>query len=130
VSRSRCVGALGLAAPLIRPDRLYVLSLAPQQDVHFVRPPEKRRFDDGAYAGLARLRIPVAGMYRVSLDRPFDVVASHGIVESRDFGGRHGCGAPRKIVLYALPDGVLALQLSGDVSPRVRVTVTRAPQRG
>jgi hypothetical protein len=118
------------SAPLIRPGRLYILALAPQQDVHFVKAPEKRGLDDGAYAGLARLRIPAAGLYRVSLDRPFwiDVVSSHGIVESRDFGGRPGCAAPHKIVLYSLPTGVLVLQLSGDVASHVRLTLTRAPR--
>lgn len=123
-------GRNAASAPLMRPDRLYVLSLSPQQDVHFVRLPEKRGLSDGAYAGLMRLRVPAAGLYRVSLDRPFwiDVVSKHGFIESSDFAGQPGCGAPHKIVLFPLAAGTLVLQLSGDVSPRVRVTLTRAPR--
>ncbi len=117
------------SAPVIRADRLYDLALAPQQDVHFVLRPEKRALTDGAYAGLARLRVAAAGLYRISIDRPFwiDVIADDQVVESRDFAGRPGCGAPHKIVVYELPAGSLVLQLSGAISARVRVTLTRVP---
>lgn len=117
------------SAPEIRADRLYDLSLAPQQDVHFVLRPEKRSLTDGAYAGLARLHVAAAGLYRISIDKPFwiDVIAKDQFVESQDFAGFPGCGPPRKIVVYELPAGDLTLQLSGAVSPRVRVTLTRVP---
>lgn len=126
---SAAAGRDSATAPVVRPDRLYDLSLSPQQDVHFVLRPEKRALTDGAYAGLARLRVATAGLYRISIDRPFwvDVVAGGQIVESQDFAGRPGCSAPHKIVVYALPAGNLVLQLSGAISPRVRVTLTRVP---
>ncbi len=117
------------SAPVIRADRLYDLSLAPQQDVHFVLRPEKKALTDGAYAGLARLRVASAGLYRISIDKPFwiDVLARGQFVESQDFAGRGGCGAPRKIVVYELPAGSFVLQLSGAISPQVRVVLTRVP---
>lgn len=117
------------AAPAVRPNRLYDLSLAPQQDVRFVVHPEKRALTDGAYAGLARLHVPAAGLYRISIDKGFwiDVVAYRQTLDSRDFAGRAGCGEPRKIVVYELPAGDLVLQLSGAISPHVRVTLTLVP---
>ncbi len=128
-ARSITAGRDEAAAPPIGPDRLYDLSLAPQQDVRFVVHPEKRALTDGAYAGLARLRVPAAGLYRISIDKGFwiDVVTGHETLDSRDFAGRAGCGEPRKIVVYELPAGDLVLQLSGAISPHVRVTLTRVP---
>lgn len=117
------------SAPIVRPDRLYDLALAPQQEVRFVLHPEKRSITDGAYAGLARLHVAAGGLYRISIDKPFwvDVIANGQMVESRDFAGLPGCGPPRKIVVYELPSGNLVLQLSGAISTRVRVTLTRVP---
>ena len=122
-------GRENASAPEIRADRLYDLSLAPQQDVHFVLQPQKKALTDGAFAGLARLHVATAGRYRISIDRPFwiDVIAQNQFIESQDFAGRHGCDAPRKIVVYELPSGDFILQLSGAISPRVRVTLTRVP---
>ncbi len=131
VARSEVAGRDAASAPIIVADRLYDLALTPQQDVHFLQRPEKRALTDGAYAGLTRLRVATAGLYRISIDGPFwiDVIAKDQIVESRDFAGRGGCGAPRKIVVYELPAGSLVLQLSGAISPRVRVTLTRVPDQ-
>ncbi len=131
VARSEAAGRDAASAPIIVADRLYNLTLTPQQDVHFLQRPEKRALTDGAYAGLTRLRVGTAGLYRISIDGPFwiDVIAKDQIVESRDFAGRGGCGAPRKIVVYELPAGSLVLQLSGAISPRVRVTLTRVPDQ-
>lgn len=128
-AQSAVAGRDSASAPVIRADRLYDLSLAPQQSVHFVLQPEKRALTDGAYAGIARLRVAAAGPYRISIDRAFwiDVIANDQIIESRDFAGRPGCGAPHKIVVYELPAGTLVLQLSGAISPKVRVTLTRVP---
>ncbi len=127
--QSAAAGRNRATAPVIRADRLYDLSLAPQQDVHFVLRPEKKALTDGAYAGLARLRVASAGLYRISIDKPFwiDVLANGQFVESRDFAGRGGCGAPHKIVVYELPAGSFVLQLSGAISPQVRVTLTHVP---
>ncbi len=128
-ARSLTAGRDAAAAPAIGANHLYDLSLAPQQDVRFVVHPEKRALTDGAYAGLARMHVPAAGLYRISIDKGFwiDVVAGHETLDSRDFAGRAGCGEPRKIVVYELPAGDLVLQLSGAISPHVRVTLTRVP---
>jgi hypothetical protein len=63
------------------------------------------------------------------LSRPFwvDIVRKGRLVASTDFTGARGCSAPHKIVLYALPAGDVLLQLSGEVSPHVELTVTRSP---
>jgi len=116
------------SAPTLATDRLYRLTLTLQQHVAFAKAPGKKALTDGAYAGIARFNVPSPGPYRVSIDRPFwiDVVQEGNLIKSTDFTGERGC-APHKIVAYDLPAGTLVLQLSGQVTPRVNVSITRAP---
>lgn len=114
------------SAPLVMPDRLYELAIRPQAQVAFEVPPGKKVPIEGASAGLARLRLPTAGKYRISIDQSFwiDVVADNHLVAAEDFQGRPGCHTPHKIVLYSLPGGEeLLLQLSGAVGSHVRLTI-------
>jgi hypothetical protein len=116
-------------SPPLAPGQLYELALAPQSQVHFAAAPGKSRSTEG-YAGLAALRVPSAGVYRIALDQPIwvDVVAEGTQVRSRDFQGRGGCSAPHKIVEFVLPAEVaLTVQLSSGSSPTVRVAVLAAP---
>jgi hypothetical protein len=118
------------SAPVIKADQLYELSLSPQDGVKFVLPPSKKALPDGAFAGLVHLKVPSAGVYRISLDQGFwiDVVGDHQMVQSTDFTGASGCTAPRKIVQFNLPAGVdLVLQMSAAAKDHVRVTLTPAP---
>jgi hypothetical protein len=117
------------SAPWLVPDRLYELTVAPQERVTFASPPGRNTPVDGASAGLARLSVTTAGDFRVSLDQGFwvDIVAGHELVASRDFQGRPGCRAPHKIVLYSLPGGQdLVLQVSGAAGSRLRIAITAA----
>lgn len=128
-ARTQAAGRDPDSAPRISVDRLYRLTLAPQERVTFAAAPGKAALTDGAYAGLVRVQLPAAGVYRVSIDRPFwvDLVKAGSLIASTDFTGSRGCGAPHKIVQYRLPAGSVLLQLSGEVSREVEVTVTRAP---
>jgi hypothetical protein len=115
------------SAPSLVPDRLYELTVAPQEQVGFALPPGKKAPVEGASAGLARLHLAGAGDWRISLDQGFwvDVVAGPELLAVRDFQGRPNCQAPHKIVLYRLPGGQdLILQFSGAAASRVRVTIT------
>jgi hypothetical protein len=115
------------SAPNMKAQQLYELTLAPQNTVTFVVPPGKKSLADGAFAGLAHLKVPAAGSYRISLDAGFwiDVVGNQKLIESTDFGGMHGCDAPRKVVIFNLPAGDdLVLQISQAVKDHVRVTLT------
>ena len=90
-------------------------------------PAGKRTNTDGAYAGIARLRLQRPGTYRVSVDQSLwiDVLADGKMIDSSDYQGRHGCLAPHKIVQYSLPADVNPiLQLTGAVNPIVRLTIT------
>jgi hypothetical protein len=118
------------SAPVMKAQKLYELTLSPQEGVKFILPPSKKALPDGAYAGLIHLQVPAAGAYRVSLDQGFwiDIVGNQKFVESTDFTGLSGCNAPRKIVVFNLPAGEdLVLQVSGAAKDHIRVTLTPAP---
>ncbi|HEX2791351.1 MAG TPA: hypothetical protein VHN17_13050 [Steroidobacteraceae bacterium] len=115
------------SAPPLAPERPYQLQLAAAGQITLLLPPGKNTSTDGAYAGMARLRLAQPGSYRVSVDQPLwiDVVADGKMIQSVDFQGRPGCLAPHKIVQYSLPGGrELLLQLSGAPKPVVRLTIT------
>ena len=127
--QDRQAGGAAASAPVISLDKLYRLQLAPQDRVAFAVPPGRKAHRDGAYAGLVRLHIAAAGLYRIALNQPFwvDVVAKGMLVASSDFTGARGCSAPHKIVLYRLATGDLLLQVSGWPAPQAELAVTRAP---
>jgi hypothetical protein len=117
-------------APALTPDRLYELELRAQPEVSFAAPPSRTWSEEATYAGLARLTVDTAGIYRFALDQPawVDVVANGTVLQSRDAQGRVGCSTPYKIVEFALPAGKpLVLEFSASVTPSIRVTVSRSP---
>jgi hypothetical protein len=116
-------------APTLALDKLYDITLTPQDKVSFVLAPAKKALADGAFAGMVTLHIPRAGKYRVAMSEGFwiDVIADGKFAPTDDFTGGHECRAPRKIVQYPLPAGDLTLQFSNTNSANVRVTVTAAP---
>jgi hypothetical protein len=127
---SLAAGTAVASAPSLAPDRLYELRLSLQPEVAFAVAPGRAKQTDGGRAGLAQLTVAVAGLYRISIDRPFwlDVVAGGALVGSKDFQGRPGCSAPHKIVEFTLAAGMpLTLQFSGAASPTLKVAITRSP---
>lgn len=117
------------SAPEVKTNRLYQLTLAPQADVVFASKPGKAAKFEPAYAGLASLRLPAPGNYRIAVDVPFwiDVVADGKLANVTDFQGQHDCDAPHKIVEFELRDArQFVLQLSGSEKSIVRLTVTPA----
>ncbi|MGO9931471.1 MAG: hypothetical protein ACLPV8_06625 [Steroidobacteraceae bacterium] len=124
-------GANSKSAPVIVPNRLYGLQLMPQAKVRFAAAPGKRA-PAGAYAGLARLKIPESGSYRVAIDAQIwiDVASDRSLLAAQDFQGQHGCSAPHKIVVFDLPaKQSLILQLSSAAMDRIRLTITPTPAR-
>ena len=129
-ARAETAGASARGAPLVTPDQLYDLTLAPQGKVHFVVAPERHWGTQDSFAGLIRLRVRTAGVYRITLGQPawLDVVSGREIIHPRDFQGAAGCTAPNKIVEFELPAGrELTLQLSGLNSRHARVAITERP---
>lgn len=121
-----------MSAPMVAPNRLYRLQLTPQDHVAFVTPPAKKTLTDGAYAGIAVLKIPAPGSYRVSVDAPFwiDVVSDGALVKAKDFQGQRGCSAPHKIVEFELEGAQpFVVQLSGAAADSARLTITPSPLR-
>jgi hypothetical protein len=119
------------SAPIVLPNHLYQLALAPQSNVNFsVR--QGKKTDDGAHAGLAILRITGEGSYRVSVDLPIwiDVVTQDSVLQPTDYQGQHDCAAPRKVVVFELKGAKpVLLQFSGAAIGQLLVTVTAVPQR-
>ena len=116
-------------SPIFAADRLYQVELRAQSEVKFLEPPGRKRGDGRAFAGLVRLSVETAGVYRISLDQPLwvDVIADGTVVPAKDFQGRPGCNAPHKIVEFLLPvGGPMILQFSGSRVPLVKVILTRS----
>ena len=117
------------SAPHLRAAELYELMLAPDAQVTFVVAPGRKTPKPDSHAGLARIEIRKAGMYRVSVDQPawVDIVADGKAIGSKDFQGKRGCTAPHKVVEFVLPESRnLVLQLS-NANESARVTLTPAP---
>jgi hypothetical protein len=114
------------------PNRLYQLQLIPQARVRFAARPGKQTPPGGAYAGLARLKIPESDSYRIAIDAQFwiDVVSKGSLLAANDFQGQHGCSAPHKIVeFYLAGTQPFILQLSSATTDRIRLTITPTPAR-
>lgn len=117
-------------APALAADRLYELELRAQPEVSFAAPPSRSWPAEATYAGLARLTVETAGVYRFAIDQAawIDVVAGGVVLRTRDFQGRPGCNAPHKLVEFSLPAGKpVLLEFSASVTPALKVTVTRSP---
>jgi hypothetical protein len=121
-------GRESAGAPVVVPDRLYMLRLAPLDQVSFSAPPGKASRGEGSFAGMVELKIPAAGTYRIAIDLPLwiDVATNGKLVPAKNYQAQHGCDAPRKVVEFDL-DGRerLLLQFSGADGQTVRMTVTR-----
>jgi hypothetical protein len=120
------------SAPAVVPNRLYRLGLTRQDTVAFAVHPAKEMASAPAYAGLATLKAPVAGNYRLAVDLPLwiDVVANGALLQPTDFQGQRNCSAPHKIVEFDLAAGQpVVLQFSNAATDSVLFTVTASPQR-
>jgi len=122
-------GASVDSAPLLASERLYRLTLVPEDHVAFAVAPERKRAASAADAGLARLHIAAAGTYRVALSDRFwiDIVQGGKVISSSGFTGSHGCNAPHKVVAYTLAAGDYVLQISGLSAADVEISLTAAP---
>lgn len=117
-------------APALAPEKLYELELRAQPEISFAAPPSRTWPAEATYAGMARLTVEAAGVYRFALDQAawIDVVVNGTVLKSRDFQGRPGCSAPHKVVEFTLPaEKPVILEFSASVTPSLKVTVTRAP---
>jgi hypothetical protein len=122
-----------VSAPVVVPNRLYRLKLLPQDSVTFAAVSSaKQAASTSTYAGLATLKVPASGNYRVAIDLPLwiDVVSNGTLAAPTDFQGQRGCSAPHKIVEFDLAGmQPLVLQFSNAVKDEVLVTVTPSPPR-
>jgi hypothetical protein len=120
------------SAPALAPKRLYKLRLVAQEQVKFSVAPGKKAASAPAFAGLATLKIPAPGSYRISLDLPvwIDVASNGMLIAAKDFQGQHACNAPHKIVEFELAGTQpFVVQFSNSANDTVSVTVTASPQR-
>jgi len=121
-----------MSAPVVAPNRLYRLKLTIQDRVAFSAAPARKAASAPAYAGLATLKTPAAGSYRIAVDLPLWIdVASNGVlVQPTDFQGQRACSVPHKIVEFELAGAQpFVLQLSSAAKDEILLTVTPAPPR-
>ena len=121
-----------MSAPVVVPNRLYRLKLTLQDRVTFSVDPAKKTAGAPAYAGLATLKTPPAGSYRIAVDLPLwiDVVSNGALMQPTDFQGQHACSAPHKIVVFELAGAQsFVLQFSSVAKDDILLTVTPAPPR-
>jgi hypothetical protein len=121
-----------MSAPVVVPNRLYRLKLTLQDRVTFSVDQARKTVGAPAYAGLATLKTPPAGSYRIAVDLPvwIDVVSSGALMQPTDFQGQHACSAPHKIVVFELAGAQpFVLQFSGAAKDDILLTVTPAPPR-
>ena len=119
------------SAAAVVPNRLYRLQLLSQDQVTFAASPGKKAATP-AFAGLATLKVPASGSYRIAFDLPIwvDVAWKGTLVPAKDFEGQHACSAPHKIVEFDLAAAQpLVLQLSNAASENILMTVTASPPR-
>jgi hypothetical protein len=120
------------SAAAVVPNRLYRLQLLSQDQVTFAASPGKKAAAMPAFAGLATLKVPASGSYRIAFDLPIwvDVAWKGTLVPAKDFEGQHACSAPHKIVEFDLAaTQPLVLQLSNAASEHILMTVTASPPR-
>jgi hypothetical protein len=119
-------------APTLVPDKLYQLQLASQASVNFVPEPGRKSRAASDHGGIATLKLPISGSYRIALDMPLwiDVVANATLVPAKDFQSQRDCKPPHKIVEFDLSvDQPLVLQLSNSAADSVRLTIIASPPR-
>src|SRR5262245_16029756 len=118
-------------APMLEVGRLYEVALHPRERVTFAAKPERAKNTEGETAGVARLTVSKAGLYRIAADSPIwiDVVKGGGtLVQSSAFQGRRASNAPHKLVEFAWPaNEALCGRWSGAGPSRVRVSITSSP---
>jgi hypothetical protein len=122
-----------MSAPVVVPNRLYRLKLTIQDKVTFSAVvPARKTAGAPAYAGLAALKTPPAGSYRIAVDLPLwiDVVSNGVPMQPMDFQAQRACSAPHKIVEFELAGAQpLVLQFSSAAKDDILLTVTPAPPR-
>ena len=123
-------GETRAAAPAVEIGRLVQLELHPASAVKFAAAPGRPPSGGQVYAGLATIKVPRSGAYRISVNQNLwvDVVIQGRRLPALDYEGSRSCDAPHKIVVFKLTSGkTWVLQLSGGIESAARVTVTPAP---
>lgn len=118
------------AAPELLEGRAYHLALALASEVTFVASPGRAARGPDERGGVARFHAGPAARYRIALDGNawVDVVVTGRRLPTQDFGGRPGCAAPHKLVIYELGPGQdVVVQISGTSAPAVRLSITLPP---
>ncbi|WP_158515998.1 hypothetical protein [Pararhodobacter sp. CCB-MM2] len=101
------------------------LTLIPQSDVQFPVSPEQDRNAQDRFAGHVNLNVPHAGLWRVAASNGvwFDAIVDGTRVVSSAFEMQTGCTAPFKVVVFALRQGPIGLQLNGSPTETVELVL-------
>ncbi len=122
-------GSAAAALPELAVGTPAAVRLHPTASVRFARPPEQQRTPENHHAGLVRLTLPTAGVWRLSFSKPLwvDVIRGDAALKSGAHGMLAPCTSLRKVVEFAAEAGSHLVQLSGNPGPEVIMMVTRKP---
>lgn len=122
-------GLAAATAPDLPVETHMNLRLHPPADVSLARPPEQQRTPEAPHAGLLRLRIEQAGVWRVSAARPVwvDLLLDGKPMATSNFGEMAPCTSIRKVLEFPLQPGDYLLQLSGNPGPDLELMVSLKP---
>ena len=122
-------GRTAATAPPMGMGMPHAVRLSPAPDVELPSPPGQARTPEAAHAGLLKLTLPRAGIWRVSASEPvwIDVIGPDGPVASSGHGRMAPCTSIRKVVEFPLPAGGHVVQLSGNPGPDLMVMLSPKP---
>lgn len=107
----------------------YSLTLLPQSEVTFAKPPARPPRADKPMAGLVRFTPPIAGKYRIGLTTShwIDVLDGDTAIDSSAHQGQKNCELLHKVVEFELAAGKsLTLQISGQDAATIDLVISPA----
>jgi len=101
------------------------LALKPRDEVAF-DPPREKSTDKDSFGGVFELDLPAGGMYQITLSSgaSIDIVQRGTPIAALESSSADGCPDVRKSIRFMLAAGRLRIQLSGAMSPNLKISIS------